>query len=196
MSCVELLYLSPGHWLTSYTDGACADSSGFIDRQELMEKALFIPNFAEVENEEDVVLMFNSLIITQNGYLVKWTFTAEDLGQEDGRTRFPNLLIGDDRLIFGEEAVSTNYSNVFEYTATSRMPVKAEDIITVQLPAESSARMLLSFVRNAGPPVSPIIIPGRRKRDVDPVSGKEGNLPLITLEIRGKFMCSDNHVIL
>ena len=192
MSCVELLYLNPGHWLTSYTDGACADSSGFIDLQELMDNALSIPNFAEVENE---FLLFNSLIITQNGYLVKWTFTAEDLGQEDGRTQFPGLLIDNDRLISGEEAVSTNYSNVFEYTETTSMPVQAGDTIIVRQPPESSARMLLSSVRNAGPPGVAIPI-GRRKRDIDPVSGREGNLPLITLDIRGKFVCSDNHVIL
>ena len=195
MSCAELLYLNPGHWLTSYTDGVCADSSGFIDLQELMDNALSIPNFAEVEN--DVFLVFDSLNITQDGYLVKWTFTAEDLGQEDGRTLFPSLIIGaTNRRIFGENAVSTNYPNVYEYIAPTSMPVYAGDMITVQLPAESSARMLLSFVRNAGPPVGAIIIPGRRKRDVDPVSGREGNLPLITLEIRGKFVCSDNHVIL
>ena len=181
----------------SYTDGACADSSGFIDLPELMDNALSIPNFAEVENEEDVLLMFNSLIITQNGYLVKWTFIAEDLGQEDGRTQFPGLVIGNDGLISGEDAVSTNYSNVYEYTAPSSIPVQAGNIITVQLPPESSARLLLSFVRNAGPPGIDLIIPiGRRKRDIDPVSGREGNLPLITLEIRGKFVCSDNHVIL
>ena len=155
-----------------------------------MDNALSIPNFAEVENE---LLLFDSLIITQDGNLVKWTFTAEDLGQEDGRTQFPSLVIGADRLISGEDAVSTNYSNVYEYTATSSMPVKAGDMIIVQQPAESRARMFLSFVRNAGPPGIDFTIIGRRKRDVDPVSGREGNLPLITLEIRGKFMCSDNH---
>ena len=190
MLCVELLYLNPGHWLTSYTDGACADSSGFIDLQELMDNALSIPNFAEVEN--DVFLLFSSLIITQDGYLVKWTFTAEDLGQEDGRTQFPGLIIGAERIISGQDAVSTNYPNVYEYTATSSMPVEAGDIITVQLPPESSARMLLSFVRNAGPHGIAVGI-GRRKRDIDPFSGREGNLPLITLEIRGRFVCSDNH---
>ena len=59
---------------------------------ELREKARYIPNFAEVENN---TILFPHLNTVQDGDLVKWTFTAEDLGEGEGRTDYPDLLILD-----------------------------------------------------------------------------------------------------
>ena len=78
----------------------------------------------------------------------------------------------------GRDALLTNYSNVYEYTPEKTMRVKTGDFIGIILPP-ISARLLLSFVRNSGPSGDVVEIPG----DVEPVSGREGDLPLITLEI-------------
>ena len=145
-------------------------TSGFMSVDELREKARFIPNFADVE---DVFLPFPHMNITQDGYLVKWTFTAEDLGEDHDRTEYPDLYIlrlptGDtdymeyeyedveswmmdhtDGVIVylnGSLSVSTNYPNVYEYTVELPMPVQAGDFIAIHQPPDDNARLLLSFV--------------------------------------------------
>ena len=138
---------------------------------ELREKARFIPNFADVEDE---FLLFPHMNITQDGYLVKWTFTAEDLDEDHGGTEYPDLYIlrlptGDtdymeyeyegveswmmdhaDGVIIvylnGSQSVSTNYPNVYEYTVEPPMPVQAGDFIAIYQPPDDDARLLLSFV--------------------------------------------------
>ena len=137
---------------------------------ELREKARFIPNFADVE---DVFLPFPHMNITQDGYLVKWTFTAKDLGEDYGRTEYPDLYIlrlptgntdyieyeyedveswmmdhADGVIVYlnGSQSVSTNYPNVYEYTVELPMPVEAGDFIAIHQPLKNTARFLLSFV--------------------------------------------------
>ena len=148
---------------------------------DLREKAaLHIPNFVEVE---DNWIFFPHLNITQDGYLVKWIFTAEDLGQGEGRTQYPQLqIVRSDftpRSLQGSDPVPTDYSNVYEFTLASPIQVQAGDFIALQLPSITSARLLLSFVRNSGPPGERVL----GKRDIQPVEGREGDLPLVTLEI-------------
>ena len=152
---------------------------------DLREKAvLHIPNFAVVE---DAQIIFEHLNITQDGYLTKWIFTAEDLGEGDGRTQYPDLLIIRPNMehfitvltLQGSDAVLTDYPNVYERTLQNPMQVISGDFIEIQLPPIPNTRLLLSFVRNGGP--SGINI--RRKKDVAPVSGREGSLPLVTMEI-------------
>ena len=126
--------------------------------------------------------------ISRDGYIVKWTFTAVDQGQGD---KFPNLLIlhplSEDIIrLNGSQSIPTGYPNVYEYTPDSPLPVKAGDFIAIEQPPEDSARLLLSFVRYAGPEGGTVDDRTRVKRHVEPLPGKEGNLPLITLEVIGE----------
>ena len=151
-----------------------------MSEDDLREKAaLHIPNFVEVEDD---IILYPHMIISQDGYLVKWTFTAEDLGQGEGRTQYPQLQIifeniGILHTLNGFDAVPTDYSNVYEVTLASPLPVQAGYNILLELPPITSARLLLSFVRNSGPPGLSLLA----KRDIQPVEGREGDLPLVTL---------------
>ena len=131
---------------------------------KLRETARYIPNFAEVEND---TILFPYLRIVQDGNIVKWTFTAEDLGEGEGRTNYPDLLILDPdngglhydgmdsangvvHHLSGGQAVYTKYSNVYEYAVDPPAPVKAGYFIAIHQPPKGTARMLLSFVKLAG----------------------------------------------
>ena len=167
-----------------------------MSEDDLREKAaLHIPNFVKVE---DTFITFLHLNITQNGSLVKWIFTAEDLGQGEGRTEYPQLFISQPppqiqlQALQGSDPVPTNYSNVYEFTLSSPMPVQAGRHITLELPPITRARLLLSFVRNSGPPGVSIMVP-MTKRDIQPFEGREGDLPLITLET-SKFRNTNIHM--
>ena len=135
---------------------------------ELREKARYIPNFAEVEHQ---YIPFPHLNITQDGYLVKWIFTAEDLGRGEGRTQYPQLLIlppnstnfgynginnycsTSDRVhcLNSSQSVATEYLNVYEYTVDPPLPVETGYFIAIYQPPRETARMLLSFVKRAPP---------------------------------------------
>ena len=152
-----------------------------MSEDDLREKAaLHIPNFVEVEDD---FILFSHLNITQDGYLMKWIFTAEDLGQVEGRTQYPQLiLVSSDLLpqsLQGSDSVPTDYYNVYEFNLASPVEVQAGYFIVLQLPPITSTRLLLSFVRNSGPPGETVM----HKRDIQPVEGREGDLPLVTLEI-------------
>ena len=170
-----------------------SSSSQFLSDGDLREKAaLHIPNFVEVEDD---FIFFPHLNITQDGYLVKWIFTAEDLGQGEGRTQYPQLRIVRSDFVpqplQGSDPVPTDYSNVYEFTLASPMQVQAGYMIALQLPPITSARLLLSFVRNSGPPGESV----RVKRDIQPVEGREGDLPLVTLEIsKSRNICVYIHL--
>ena len=125
---------------------------------ELREKARYIPNFAEVEDE---YITFSHLNITQDGYLVKWIFTAEDLGQGEGRTQYPQLLILAPNSSYkssarvpclnSSQSVATEYLNVYEYTVDPPLPVETGYFIAIYQPPRETARMLLTFVKRAPP---------------------------------------------
>ena len=158
-----------------------------MSEEELRKKAaMYIPNFAVLEEGE---IQFLHLRITQDGYLKKWTFTAEDLGEGNGRVGYPDLHIirhmgayVTAMTLHGSDADPTEYPNVYEYTKDA-MAFKAEDFIAIKLPPMNSTRLSLSFVRNSGPPGINL-----RKRDVTPVSNREGDLPLVTLEISNDYI--------
>ena len=128
--------------------------------------------------------------ISRDGYIVKWTFTAVAKYQGD---EFPNLLVlhppSEDitHWLNGSQSAPTGYPNVYEYTPDSPLPVEAGDFIAIEQPPEDSARLLLSFVRYAGPEGGTVDDRTRVKRHVEPLPGKEGNLPLIALEVVGKL---------
>ena len=162
------------------------DGNRGIPVNDLREKALYIPNFAEVEG--NAIILFQHLNITQDGYLVKWTFTAEDLGEGEGRTKYPGLHINDGNLISKITAQSGPFatsSNVYEFLLAA-VQVQAGHFIALELPPISRARLLLSFVRNGGPPGERVSL--RRRRDIEPLQGRGGDLPLVTLEISRSTM--------
>ena len=166
--------------------GRECSSSGFLTEDVLREKAaLHIPNFAVVVNG---YILFEHLNITQDGSLIKWGFTAEDQGEGDG---YPDLYIirlhteafATAIFLRGSGAILTDHPNVYEYTLKNATQVHTGDIIAIQLPPISNTRLLLSFVGNGGPSGTYIDVGLRRKKDVEPVSGREGPLPLVTMEI-------------
>ena len=160
------------------------DGNRGIPVNDLREKARYIPNFAEVEG--NAIILFQHLNIIQDGYLVKWTFTAEDLGEG---TNYPGLQINRNiisKITAQSGPFPTNYSNVYEFILGTGTQVQAGDSIALELPPISSARLLLSFVRNGGPPGERVLL--RRKRDIEPVQGRGGDLPLVTLEISKSSM--------
>ena len=128
--------------------------------------------------------------ISRDGYIVKWTFTAADQGQGD---EFPNLLVlhppseNITHRLNGSQSAPTGYPNVYEYTPDPPLPVEAGDFIAIEQPPEDSARLLLSFVRYAGPEGESFYNRVRMKRYVEPLPGREGSLPLIALEVVGKI---------
>ena len=146
-----------------------------------------IPNFAQAVEGHTI---YPNMIITQDGQLVRWTFTAEDQGMGEGRIRYPELQVyrintNVFTLPESNKVVPTAYPNVYECVPDHPLSVKAGDYVTVLQPPEHTARLLLSFVGFAGPRGLPTNV--RRKRAVWPLPGKEGNLPLITLEIISEF---------
>ena len=126
--------------------------------------------------------------ITHDGLLVKWTFTAEDQGMQNGRHLYPNLQVyRGQSLVFtlhASGAVSSTYPNVYEYVPDPPLSVEAGDYIAVWQPPKDTARLLLSFVRFAGPQS---LVLNRTKRAIQQLPGREGNLPLVTLEIISEF---------
>ena len=125
--------------------------------------------------------------ITQDGQLIKWTFTAEDQGPEVGRTQYPVLwVMRNAEIAFslnGSQAVLTDYPNVYEYIPDSPLSVEAGDYIAVLQPPEDTAHLLLSVVQC-------------------PVPGSELNVekavvPLVSLEVVGQclFSCA-SHIFL
>ena len=167
--------------------GLCAPISSISD---VVEQATFIPNFAEVE---DNTVLFPNMTLTHDGHLMTWIFTASDLGQDSGRNLYPQLqvyafdaLSGDYSLQFtlsADEAHQTSYANVYEVVVDPPQPVQAGFVVGLVQPPKPSGRLMLSFVTNAGP--RPVSIPTgtRERRNVEPFPGREGALPLLTLEI-------------
>ena len=141
-----------------------------MDLSDLIERAQFIPNFVEVEGE---VRTFPNLTISQDGHLVKWTFTAVELDQED-RTDYPDLQIWREGSLVvsvsSSHSAPTGYPNVYEHILEPPLPVEAGDYIGIAQPAKDSARLLISFVPLTG--------------QLGTSFNQEGNiLPLVSLEV-------------
>ena len=113
--------------------------------------------------------------ITQDGQLVKWTFTAEDKGPENVKVEYPELWImrnGEKKLSLpGSVAVLTAYPNVYECVPDPPLSVKVGDYIGVWQPPEHTARLLLSFVQYHAPGSKAVTV-----REV---------VPLVSLEVIG-----------
>ena len=114
-----------------------ASYSQFLSEDDLREKAaLYIRNIVEVEDD---FIFFSHLNISQDGYLVKWISTAEDLGQGEGRTQYPQLIIIIVRSdlvpqpLLGSDPVPTDYSNIYEFTLASPMDVYSYKLETVYI---------------------------------------------------------------
>ena len=129
---------------------------GFIGVEELREKARYIPNFADIRGNQS----FPDLRITQDGVLMKWTFTAQK--SSTSRTEYPLLIIlpsnfsknevatcSSDgvRCLSSSAAMATEYPDVYEATVHPPVPVKAGDFIAIHQPPDKRATMKLKFVR-------------------------------------------------
>ena len=116
--------------------------------------------------------------ITQDGQLVKWTFTAEDQGPKVGKTQYPVLqIMRNAEIAFslrGSQAVLTDYPNVYEYIPDYPLSVEAGDYIAVLQPPEDTARILLSFVQYP--------VPGSE------LNVKKAVVPLVSLEVAGQCL--------
>ena len=122
--------------------------------------------------------------ITQDGQIMKLIFTAADLGQVEGRTKFPKIHIHADSsnnqfssraMLNTEKATLTNHSNVYEYIPADPLMVEAGDFIGIEQPSEENARLLVTFVQNAGLP--------EVVHFSNDVILEENILPLVTLEL-------------
>ena len=145
--------------------------------------ALYIPYIIERENDE---FEYEDLNITQNGILVNWTFVAK-MGEGE---EYPNLTIlitpGFTGTAFTQKNIEnincteTPYANVYECSVTPE-PVEAGNFISIALPANSSARLLLSFLSVDGGPIG------------GSLGGNEDleGVPLITLGV-GKSLLATN----
>ena len=169
--------------------GNCSNCTrGFMEVEELREKARFIPNFAEITTNR---LLFSDLKITQDGFLVKWTFIARELHPR--RKEYPQLIIlpsdfrgggaincSDDRVhcFNSSNSVPTEYPNVYESTVDPCVPVNVGDYIAVHHPPNERAAMRLMFVRI--PPVHPLTINSSEQLPLH---------PLVHLHIGKKTIC-------
>ena len=153
------------------TGGDC--SSQLLSKANLTE---LTARFIIVERDDDEI-EFKHLSITQNGFLVKWTFVARNIGDGDD---YPTLFIVNTARPTTIPVVNTDctndlYPNVHQCTVEPQS-VEAGDFIGVVLPALSDARLLLSFIIINGVP------PGESLRRSEEVEG----LPLIAVEVQGE----------
>ena len=159
----------------------------FIGVEELIEKARYIPNFAEVSEEYH---SFPELRITQEGTLERLTITAEMLQPAPSRPEYPQLIILPSDFTSEETincscdgvhcvsistAVETEYPNVYEVLIEPPVPVRAGEYVAVQQPPRTRAAMMLKFVRV--PPPLPQRINSSRTLPLH---------PLVHLHIAGK----------
>ena len=127
-------------------------------------------------------LLYEHLNITQDGYLVKWTFTGVELGLGEV---CPKLRIYRNEIEQLRElpraldlppqisaAVSTLYPNVYNVIVAPPFPVRTGDSIGLFLPVVTTARLSLTLLLTGSPP----------GMNLDTGENIEG-LPLITLEI-------------
>ena len=149
--------------------------------------ALYIPHIIEREDDE---FEYEDLTITQSGILVRWTFVAREIGEGE---KYPKLAIltihGFTGTAFTQKNIEnincteTPYANVYECSVTPE-PVEAGDIIGIVLPADSSARLLLSFLSVDGGPIG---------QSLDGNEDLEG-VPLITLGVGKSSLAALNIV--
>ena len=132
---------------------------------------LLIQNIVGRDDDE---IIFYHLTITHNGFLINWTFVAEDQGIRMERNMYPELEIvrgnGSADLMNSSVPPKILYPNVYERTVKPYM-VKAGDSIALKLPPASIAQLILSFILNGSPPGESLI--------TGPVAG----LPLVTLGV-------------
>ena len=154
------------------TGGDC--SSQLLSEANLTElTARFIPNIVERNNDD---IEFKHLTITQNGFLVKWTFVARNIGDGD---KCPTLFIVKPPItipVVNMDCTNDLYPNVHQCTVEPQQVIAGEHI-GVCLPALSDARLLLSFIIINGVP------PGESLMNSVLVEG----LPLIAVEVGESF---------
>ena len=150
------------------TGGDC--SSQLLSEANLTE---LTARFIIVERGDDEI-EFKHLSITQNGFLVKWTFVARKIR---GGNEYPTLFIANITRpvtipVVNMDCTNDLYPNVHQCTVEPQQVIAGE-FIGVFLPALSDARLLLSF----------IIINGVPRGESLTTSGFIQGLPLIAVEV-------------
>ena len=147
--------------------------------------ALYIPYIIEREDDQ---IEFEDLTITQDGFIVNWTFVARNIGEG---AEYPKLFkIIPEEISFTQNIINnincteTPYANVYECSVTPE-PVEAGDIIGIALPAYDSARLVLSFLSINGGPIGKSVV---GNADLEGV-------PLISLGV-GKSLLATNDTTL
>jgi hypothetical protein len=152
---------------------------GFMGVDELKERARYIPNFAEITTNQS----FPDLKISEDGFVVKLTFTAQQSKRRPPlRTEYPQLIIlpsdfrseeaiscSNDRVhcLNSSTPVATEYPNVYESAVTPPVPVKVGDYIAVHHPPDDRPALRLTFVRI--PPVVPVTITSSEQLPLHPL---------------------------
>ena len=144
--------------------------------------ALYIPYIIEREDDE---FEYEDLTITQNGILVSWTFVARNIGEGEEYPKLTIFILSStgiftQKFIENINCTETPNPNVYECSVTPE-PVEAGNFISIALPANSSARLLLSFLSVDGGPIG------------GSLGGNEDleGVPLITLGV-GKSLLATN----
>ena len=130
----------------------------------------------------------------QDGILTDMTFAAVNLGSENGRNRFPILQVYRPDTHGGyiihysislSGATQTQDPHVYQLSVVPPRYIQAGSIVGFVQPPKSEAQFLLSFLRNAGPPAQSSC--ASENSIVIPFPGREGPLPLVSLEIGKLF---------
>ena len=153
---------------------------GFMGVDELKERARYIPNFAEITTNQS----FPDLKISEDGFVVKLTFTAQQSKRRPPplSTEYPQLIIlpsdfrseeaiscSNDRVhcLNSSTPVATEYPNVYESAVTPPVPVKVGNYIAVHHPPDDRPALRLTFVRI--PPVVPVTITSSEQLPLHPL---------------------------
>ena len=124
-------------------------SIGLSEDELKMKATQYARNISHFSDDR---IKFQALNVTQEGYLSKWTFAAQDKG-ETGSV-YPALIVLriNDRgksvalLMQSSDPVPTLYPNVYESIITPPLLVRVGDFIALDLPSIQRTRLLLSLV--------------------------------------------------
>ena len=168
-------------------------TGGFITRERLADKALFIPNFVYMHGRQ---LIIPNMTFTRTGSVVRWTFVAR---YRASATQYPELQVWRENTTGtyvkvgstgNMEPNQTAYLNVYEYVLDSPLQVLAGDVLGIYQPFYTNSRVHLLFLSDSNHGNWYNFSP--RPRNFFMVAGSQTNnvLPLVTVsfEPAGEFV--------
>ena len=126
----------------------------FITREQLADKAFFIPDFADT-NQYNQQLIIPNMTFTSSGSVVRWTFAAR---YRASATQYPELQVWRENTTGtyvkvgstgNMEAAQTAYLNVFEYVLDPPLQVLAGDVLGIYQPSSRNSRVHLLFLSDS-----------------------------------------------